>query len=193
MVNMIYSISYKENIVGNRDTNDLVFNIKEDLQFFKEMTIGTTMIMGRKTFESLPTGGLPKRKHVIVSNKIKTTTDAKEILGGKYIENLTFINLDELEEYIKEESKVTNISIIGGAMLYTHFLEDKNLFDLLSNVYATQVERIPEIENPVKLMGHGDLKERCSFEVIKTGQGKDRLDNNNLVNYKVVRYFKENI
>jgi hypothetical protein len=40
MVNMIYSISYKENIVGNRDTNDLVFNIREDLQFFKEMTIG---------------------------------------------------------------------------------------------------------------------------------------------------------
>ncbi|WP_051251866.1 dihydrofolate reductase [Psychrilyobacter atlanticus] len=190
MINMIYSISYKENIVGNSDTNDLVFNIREDLQFFKEMTIGTTMIMGRKTFESLPTGGLPKRKHVIVSNKIKTTEDAKEILGEKYIENLTFINLDGLEEYIKEESKTNNISIIGGAMLYSHFLEDKNLFALVSNVYATEVERIPVIENPVRLMGHVNLKEKCNSEVVKIGQGKDRLDNNNLVDYKVIRYFK---
>lgn len=190
MINMIYSISYKENIVGNSDTNDLVFNIREDLQFFKEMTIGTTMIMGRKTFESLPTGGLPKRKHVIVSNKIKITEDAKEILGEKYIENLTFINLDELEEYIKEESKTNNISIIGGAMLYSHFLEDKNLFDLISNVYATEVERVPEIDNPVRLMGHVILKEKCNSEVVKVGQGKDRLDNNNLVDYKVIRYFK---
>ncbi|MEI6856107.1 dihydrofolate reductase [Psychrilyobacter sp.] len=190
MVNMIYSISYKENIVGNSDTNDLVFNIREDLQFFKEMTIGTTMIMGRKTFESLPTGGLPKRKHVIVSNKIKTVEDAKNILGEKYLENLIFINLDELEGYIKEESKNTNISIIGGAMLYSRFLEDKNLFDLVSNIYATEVERIPNIKTPIKLMGHSNLKEKCNFEVVKIGQGKDRLDNNNLVDYKVVRYFK---
>lgn len=190
MVNIIYSISYKENIVGNSDTNDLVFNIKEDLQFFKEMTIGTTMIMGRKTFESLPTGGLPNRKHVIVSNKIKTIEDAKEILGKKYIENLTFINLDELEKYIKENRQETKISIIGGAMLYSHFLKDKNLFDLISNIYATEVERIPKIKNPVKLIEHGNLKERYKLEVVKIGQGKDRLDNNNLVDYKVVRYFK---
>lgn len=190
MVNMIYSISYKENIVGDRDTNNLVFSISEDLQFFKKMTTETTMIMGRKTFESLPTGGLPKRKHVIVSNKIKTFEDAKEILGKKYIENLTFISLDELEDYIKEESKVVNISIIGGAMLYSHFLKDKNLFDLVTNIYATEVDRIPEIKNPVKLMEHSNLKEKCNFEIIKTGQGKDRLDDNNLVEYNVVRYFK---
>ena len=190
MVNMIYSISYKENIVGNRDTNDLVFNIREDLQFFKEMTIGSTMIMGRKTFESLPTGGLPKRKHVIVSNKIKTTKDAVEILGEKYIENLVFIGIDEIESYIEEESRLNKISIIGGAMLYSHFLEDKNLFNLLSNIYATEVERIPHIENPIKLEAHSKLREKCDFEIIKIGQGKDRLDNNNLVDYRVVRYFK---
>lgn len=190
MINMIYSISFKENIVGDKKTNNLVFNISEDLQFFKKMTTETTMIMGRKTFESLPTGGLPKRKHVIVSNKIKTLEDAKEILGKKYIENLTFINLDELEQYIKEESKKTNISIIGGAMLYSHFLEDKGLFDLVTNIYATEVERIPEVENPVRLMGHSNLKEKCNFEIVKVGQGKDRLDDNNLVDYKVVRYFK---
>jgi hypothetical protein len=75
-------------------------------------------------------------------------------------------------------------------MLYSHFLEDKNLFDLLSNIYATEVERIPHIENPVKLEAHSELREKCDFEVIKIGQGKDRLDDNNLVDYKIVRYFK---
>ena len=190
MVNMIYSISYKENIVGDRDTNDLVFNIKEDLQFFKEMTIGSTMIMGRNTFISLPTGGLPKRKHVIVTNKIKSTEDAKKILGEKYIENLTFIGIDEVEEYIKNESKINKISIIGGAMLYSQFIKNKNLFDLITNIYATEVERVPEISNPIRLEAHTKLKEICNFEVVKIGRCKDRLNSNILVDYKVIRYYR---
>lgn len=190
MINMIYSISYKENIIGDKDTNNLVFSISEDLKFFKEMTLGSTMIMGRNTFISLPTGGLPKRKHVIVSNKIKNETDAKKILGEKYIENLTFIGIDEIEDYIKSESKKNKISIIGGAMLYNHFIENQNLFDLISNIYATEVERIPNIENPIKLEAHEKVRKNCKLEVVKTGSGKDRLNNNNIVNFKVIRYYK---
>jgi dihydrofolate reductase len=187
---MIYSISYKDNIVGNSDTNDLVFNIREDLQFFKKMTLNTTMIMGRNTFVSLPTGGLPKRKHVIVSNKIKNDEDAKRILGEKYIENLTFVGIDKLENYIKEESKINDISIIGGAMLYCHFIEDENLASLISNVYATEVERIPNIPNPIRLEAHNKLRENLKSEIVEVGEGKDRLNNGNLVTYKVVRYYK---
>ena len=190
MVNIIYSISYKENIVGDGDTNDLVFSMKEDLQFFKKMTLGTTMIMGRNTFISLPTGGLPKRKHVIVTNKVKSIEDAKKILGKKYIENLIFIGIDEVEEYIKCESRINNISIIGGAMLYSHFIEDKKLFALITNIYATEVERIPKISNPIRLKAHTKLKEMCNFEIIKIGKCKDRLNFNELVDYKVVRYYK---
>jgi dihydrofolate reductase len=190
MINMIYSISYKENIVGNRDTNDLVFNIREDLQFFKRMTLETTMIMGRNTFISLPTGGLPKRKHVIVSNQIKTDEDAKRILGKKYIEGLTFIGIDEVEDYLRKESQVSKISIIGGSMLYNHFIENDNLFNLITNVYATEVERIPKISNPIILEAHNKLRERCEQEVVEVGEGSDRLNNGEKVSYKVVRYYK---
>jgi len=190
MVNMIYSISYRDNIVGDRDTNDLVFNIREDLQFFKKMTLNTTMIMGRNTFVSLPTGGLPKRKHVIVSNKIKNNEDAKLILGEKYIDNLTFVGIDELEDYIREESKINKISIIGGAMLYCHFIEDENLSTLISSVYATEVERIPNISNPIRLEAHNKLRENFKWEIVEVGEGKDRLANNEVVSYKVVRYYK---
>uniref|UniRef100_A0A6A7G6H8 dihydrofolate reductase n=1 Tax=Hirondellea gigas TaxID=1518452 RepID=A0A6A7G6H8_9CRUS len=187
---MIYSISYKENIIGDRDTNNLVFNMKEDLQFFKKITMETTMIMGRNTFISLPTGGLPKRKHVIVTNKIKSIEEAKKMLGKKYIENLIFIGIDKIKEYIKSESRINNISIIGGAMLYSHFIEDKSLFSLVTNVYATEVERIPKVPNPIKLEAHTKLKKMCSFEIIKEGRCKDRLNFNEIVDYKVVRYYK---
>ena len=76
-------------------------------------------------------------------------------------------------------------------MLYSYFFKEKKLFDLISNIYATEVERIPEIKNPVKLIGHDSLKEKCNLEVVKIGEGKDRLNKNNLVGYKVVRYLKK--
>ena len=44
--------------------NNLIWHLKGDMKFFKEKTIGHTIIMGRKTFESLPKL-LPERKHII--------------------------------------------------------------------------------------------------------------------------------
>jgi dihydrofolate reductase len=145
--------------------------------------------MGRNTFLSLPKGGLPKRKHVIVSNKINSEVDAKKLLGDRYIENLTFIKVENLEDFIKKEQKNNNISIIGGAMLYCHFILDKNLFNLIDNVYATEVERIPNIKNPIKLEVHTKLKDKFKSEIIKVGRDEDRLDDKNVVNFKVIRYY----
>lgn len=190
MINMIYSISYKENIVGDGDTNDLVFNIKEDLQFFKEITLGSTIIMGRNTFLSLPTGGLPKRKHVIVTSRIKTDIEARQILGNKYIDNLTFIEIDQIEEYLNQENLKNNISIIGGAMLYSKFIEDKKLLSFIDNVYATEVERVPNIVNPIRLEAHNFLEENFISEILREGSGKDRLNNNKIVKFKVIKYFE---
>ncbi len=190
MVNMIYSISYKDNIIGDRNTNDLVFNIKEDLQFFKKMTTGSTLIMGRNTFISLPTGGLPKRKHVIVTNKIKNDVEAKEMLGKKYIENLTFISTEELPRYLENESKNNKIFVVGGGMLYDYFIQKKELLSMISNIYVTEVERIPNIKNPVKLNCYLDIKNLFKSEVLEESQGKDRLFHQEIVSYKVIRYHK---
>ena len=46
--------------------NNLIWHLPQDLKFFKEITTGKTIVMGRKTFESLPRM-LPNRKHIVIS------------------------------------------------------------------------------------------------------------------------------
>ncbi len=46
---------------------DLLFHIREDMRRFRRLTTGNTVVMGRKTFESLPGGPLPGRRNIIVS------------------------------------------------------------------------------------------------------------------------------
>ena len=46
--------------------NDLIFHIKEDMKYFKDITLNHIVVMGRKTFESLP-GILKDRKNVVIS------------------------------------------------------------------------------------------------------------------------------
>ena len=52
--------------------NDMVYFISEDLKRFKQLTTGHTVIMGRKTFNSLPKGALPNRRNIVLS---RTETD----------------------------------------------------------------------------------------------------------------------
>ena len=54
----------KNNELGKN--NDLIWHFKEDMKFFRETTTGNTVLMGRKTFESLP-HALPNRRNVVVT------------------------------------------------------------------------------------------------------------------------------
>lgn len=56
-------------------------NISEDMKHFKEFTDGHPMVMGRKTFESLP-GKLPGRKHIVISSK--EVPGADEVISSLY-------------------------------------------------------------------------------------------------------------
>lgn len=89
--------------------NDLIWHLKEDMKFFKKMTNGKTIIMGRVCFESLP-GLLPNRKHIILSNN-------KEY---KVKDALIMNNIDEVLEYIKNTNE--ECFIIGGSKIYELFL-----------------------------------------------------------------------
>ena len=93
--------------------NDLIWHLKEDMKFFKEQTMGKPIIMGRKTFESLPKL-LPGRKHIILT---KQDLDLPE-------EVLIFHDKEDLLEYIKDYKE--EVMIIGGASIYKEFLKDSN-------------------------------------------------------------------
>lgn len=104
--------------------NHLIWSLPQDLKFFKEQTTGRTIIMGRKTFESLPRM-LPNRHHIVLS---KSSTLPSEVEVFRSIEDL-------LDKYKDTEDEMF---IIGGASLYKEFLSiaDKMLLTEVDAEYT---------------------------------------------------------
>lgn len=89
--------------------NDLVFHIPADLKFFSRTTKGHTIVMGRKTFESLPKK-LPDRHHVVISRTMESQDPDVEVQKS-------------LEDFLNRyHDKDELVYCIGGASLYTQTL-----------------------------------------------------------------------
>ena len=93
----------KNNVIGKN--NDLIWRLPNDLKRFKELTSGHSIIMGRKTFESLP-GILPNRKHIVLTRKCK----------DEFPKNISVVN--NFEEALYEARNDLNPFIIGGGEIY---------------------------------------------------------------------------
>lgn len=106
-ITMIAAIG-KNNELGKN--NNLIWHLKEDLQFFKEQTMGKPVIMGINTFYSLPKM-LPGRTHLVLTTK-NPKLDSKVIIIHSKEELLKYI-----EEYNNE------VMVIGGATVYREMLE----------------------------------------------------------------------
>ena len=120
-INIIAAVG-KNNELGK--SNDLVWRLKGDMKFFRDTTMGHSIVMGRKTFESLPKI-LPGRKHIVIStNEIKND----EIELYKSIR-------DFLTQYKDIEE---DVFIIGGASIYKQFV------DLANKMYLTEIDASDE-------------------------------------------------
>ena len=106
--------------------NELIWHIKEDLEFFKNQTINKTVVMGINTFNSLPKL-LPQRKHIILTHQaLKVSSDV-----------MIFHELEKLLEYI--ENNKNDFMIMGGASIYRQFLEyAKKMY--ITQINATDIE-----------------------------------------------------
>lgn len=104
MLTMIFACDMN-NAIGK--DGDLPWRQSTDLQHFKKITLGGTIVMGRKTWESLP-GRLPDRRHLVMTR------------GNR--EDVDTITYQEVLELSKEEE----IFIIGGGEIYTLFLPHVN-------------------------------------------------------------------
>ena len=60
--------------------NDLIWHLPNDLKYFKKVTSGKTVVMGRRTFDSLP-GILPKRRNIVLQMKEESLIDGVEIFN----------------------------------------------------------------------------------------------------------------
>ena len=90
--------------------NQLLFWLPNDLKRFKALTTGHTIIMGRRTFESLPKGALPNRRNVVL-----TSSSHLELPGAE-----VFHSLDEALASCRPGEQ--EAYIIGGASLYRQAL-----------------------------------------------------------------------
>ena len=125
--------------------NDLLWgrDLPADLRHFKDLTAGGSLIMGRKTFESIGRA-LPGRENIVVTHRPLDTVDV--------------IAVDSLASAYRLAHG--NQFIIGGASVYEQALSDVDV------VYATEVDQVfPEAEVFFPLLGE-DWQERSreSFE-----------------------------
>lgn len=102
MISIICALA-ENNAIGYN--NDLLFHLRADLRRFKALTTGHTVIMGRRTFESLPKGALPNRRNIVLTSNADNRWPNVE----------TFPNLQDALEACKSDDEVF---IIGGASIY---------------------------------------------------------------------------
>jgi dihydrofolate reductase len=103
----IIVVAGKDNEIGKG--NDLLCRLPADLKRFKEITSRHTVIMGRKTFESLPKGPLPNRRNIVISRNKDLTIEGAEVYPS-----LAYALVKLIDE--------TEVFIIGGAQIYEQSL-----------------------------------------------------------------------
>lgn len=141
----------KNNEIGKN--NDLIWRFKDDMKFFKQMTMGHHMIMGRKTFESLPKL-LEGRKHLVLTRS--NLEFPKEVDIYKSVE-------DFLEAYKDTNEEVFDI---GGATIY------KELLEYADNLYLTEIDaedKEADVYFPNFDKDDFDRQELSHFQDEKTG------------------------
>ena len=114
----IIAAASTNNVIGF--DNKLIWNIPKDLKRFKELTQGHSVIMGRKTFESLPSP-LPNRRNIVVTRNKDYSPEGIEVFSS--IEDAIYVCKDDLQPFI-----------IGGGEIYSQTI---NLVDKieLTRVY----------------------------------------------------------
>ena len=94
------------NVIGKE--NSLPWNIPEDLKRFKQMTSGNTILMGRKTFDSIGRP-LPNRQNIVMTKDENFEREGIKVING----------LDEALELIKKSNE--DVFVIGGSKIYELF------------------------------------------------------------------------
>lgn len=117
---LIYAVA-SNGVIGHE--GDLPWRLPADLKRFKALTMGKPMIMGRKTFESLP-GLLPGRRHIVLTRRERWESEGAEIVGS-------------VEDALAsaKTSGTDEIAIVGGAAIYDVFRP------LADRVEVTEIHR----------------------------------------------------
>lgn len=151
------------NVIGKDNT--LIWHLPEDLKRFKALTTGKTIIMGRKTFDSLGRI-LPNRKHVVITRNLDFKVDSDMV---KVIHEIK-----ELKEYINSKEECF---VIGGGVIYNM------LMPYVDKIYVTQLNEDFEGDTYFPIIDENIWKIEKREEGIKNQE--------NPYNYEYIDYIRK--
>lgn len=118
----------RNNVIGA--DGDLPWRLSTDLKLFKAVTKGKPVIMGRKTWESLPRKPLPGRLNIVVTRQAGYRAEGAHVvgdMGAAFDEAFVRANMDRVDE----------VFVIGGAQIYAAAMA------LADRLYLTEVDAAP--------------------------------------------------
>jgi len=128
-IKLVSVVAVAKNGVIGRD-GDLPWRIPSDLKRFKAVTLGKPVVMGRKTWESLPRKPLPGRSNFVISRSMPSA-------AGAHVFDTVDAGLDAARG-AAIEAGTDEVCLIGGAQLYA------DLLDRTDRIYLTEVDLEPE-------------------------------------------------
>jgi len=171
-INIIVAFSNKNFGIGYQ--GKIPWNIPEDLANFKKITNNSVIIMGRKTWESIPINNRPLkgRFNVVISSD-------PELYNNEY-NNTVFLKFDEIDDFCCQQSctNYQNIFIIGGESLYKKFI------GIADNIYTTQINKNYECDTFFPIENFNKYEIDSYSEIYYSNLEK--------CNYRFIKYIKTN-
>lgn len=160
---------------GIGKNNKLLFHIKDDMDRFKELTMGHVVVMGRKTFESFPfKKPLAKRVNIILTHDKNYNVDSKDVIIVNTMEELK----DLISMYPPEE-----VYLIGGDSLYNE------LIDYCSTAYVTYIDK--EVQDADAFFPN--LHKKKNWWMMIDTFPNYRHDEKTGLNYRFATYINDNV
>lgn len=146
---IVFVLARAKNGVIGRD-GDLPWRLPADLKHFKAATQGAPMLMGRKTFESLP-GLLPGRRHIVLTRDRAWQAEGAEVVHS-------------VEEAIAAAGEADRLSVVGGAEIYALLLPHADRIEL------TEVNDSPDGDTHVPAFDPATWEESAREEHAAEGE-----------------------
>lgn len=157
---MIIAIVCVDKHFGIGSCGQLLKSYPEDMSFFKKKTSGNIVVMGKKTWDSLPRKPLSNRLNIIITSKLIENTDS-----------IIFITMEDFIKQLDELKKDSrDIYIIGGASIYEQLLPycDKIYMTMIPKVYENADTFFPQLnQKEWKIIKENQTKNVSFIELIK--------------------------
>tara|TARA_Y100000389_G_scaffold201774_1_gene245301 strand:+ start:223 stop:1605 length:1383 start_codon:yes stop_codon:yes gene_type:complete len=152
---------------GISNQSKIPWYVREDLKFFRNTTISHVVVFGFNTYKSIPHMPLIHRKNIVITSKSHDNLPADE--------NIVFLPIEHIVEYLETNHKNDTVFICGGQQLYTYFM------DKMQKLFVTFIDKkfecdtfFPPVPESFELINHTksyDTFENCNcsfLEYIRT-------------------------